>query len=74
MKYSTNLAENRKPKVDGNFKSESNSVDGDELSAKEYDHLVENYTEDDLEELFLENYDIDLSNYEDSGDEDLKTV
>ena len=37
MKYSTNLAENRKPKVDGNFQSESNSVDGDELSAKEYE-------------------------------------
>ena len=37
----------------------------DEIDQHSYDVLVENYTEEDLEELFLEEFDIDLSSYDD---------
>ena len=36
----------------------------DKINQSAYDDLVENYTEEDLEELFLEEFDIDLSNYD----------
>ena len=40
----------------------------DKIDQKAYDDLVENYTEEDLEELFLEEFDIDLSNYDNVND------
>ena len=40
----------------------------DEIDQRAYDALVENYTEDDLEELFLKEFDIDLSSYDDVDD------
>ena len=36
----------------------------DEIDQRTYDDLVENYTEEDLEDLFLEEFDIDLSSYD----------
>ena len=35
-----------------------------DIDPREYDDLVENYTEEDLDELFLA-YGVDLSNYDD---------
>ena len=40
----------------------------DKIDQGAYDDLVENYTEEDLEELFLEEFDIDLSNYDNVND------
>ena len=36
----------------------------DEIDQRTYDDLVENYTEEDVEDLFLEEFDIDLSSYD----------
>ena len=46
-----------------NPKKLSNKID-----QSAYDDLVENYTEEDLEDLFLEEFDIDLSNYDNVND------
>ena len=40
----------------------------DKINQSAYDDLVENYTEEDLEELFLEEFDIDLSNFDNVND------
>ena len=44
-----------------------------DIDEKEYDDLVENYTEEDLEELFLA-YGVDLKNYDDVDTRNKRSV